>query len=141
MPNLNYPPSLDTDVLKRSFVASNGEVGVLPNDADSFLNACEHDDIALAGWELWVVGYACTPTGLVEASGRWAGLIPLCNSEVPAVFHGETQSEHGNDWKTYVCSSIVEIKQQLSLLRLSEEVDAKYLSSIRINFTLEQFVT
>jgi len=49
-----YPPSLPTAVKERAFVAANGELGVLPADAEAFLTACRRDGVAVLGWELWL---------------------------------------------------------------------------------------
>ena len=52
-----FPPSLSDNVLARAFRASNGEFGILPNDTDSFLTACEVYRVEVFGWELWLVDY------------------------------------------------------------------------------------
>lgn len=122
---MNYPPSLPDDVLARAFRASNGELGVLPSDADRFLTACETDQIEVLGWELWLVDHVPEPQSgeLVTSPGRWSGLIPMLDTTRPAVFEGS-----GNAKKS---------REEIAALKLSDSVDLRWLPYIRCNFTLD----
>jgi hypothetical protein len=75
---MNAPPSLPHDVIQRSFVANNGELGILPTDTEAFLQACGQDGVAVLGWEAWIVHHrwdfdARRP---LPARGSWCGLFP-----------------------------------------------------------------
>jgi hypothetical protein len=75
--SLNYPPSLPPEVMGRAWRASNGELGIMPSDAEAFLDACERDSIQVLGWELWLVDHWLEGENtLVSRSGIWTGLIP-----------------------------------------------------------------
>lgn len=86
-----YPPSLPDDVKTRAFCATNGELGVLPADAPSFLEACRADRVEVYGWELWVVDHRrdFKTNALVPAIGIWDGGIPMRAYDVPAVVGGD----------------------------------------------------
>ena len=72
-----FPPSLSADLLARSFRATNGELGVLRIDATAFLDACDADDVAVLGWELWLVDHGWDRSGQpCLAPGYWIGVIP-----------------------------------------------------------------
>lgn len=88
---MEYPPSLPEDVKARAFRASNGELGLDPADASSFLAACRSDSVEVLGWELWVVDHAwgIETNAPVPAPGYWCGGIPVQDCNVPAVVGGE----------------------------------------------------
>ena len=119
-----YPPSLADDVKARAFRATNGELGVLPSDAASFLAACRDDGVEVLGWELWVVDHqwGLENNSPVPSKGSWCGGIPIQDHVVPAVIGGS-----GNADKT---------EDQLAALDLSAEVQQEWLPYVRVNFTL-----
>jgi hypothetical protein len=121
---MNYPPSLAADVKARAFVASNGELGILPDDAQTFLRACEADSINLLGWEMWLVEhmFVAHPQAPVLSRGNWCGLIPLRGSSMLSVVGGS-----GNRTQT---------EREVSGLVLDEMVAQPWLVFIRLNFTL-----
>jgi hypothetical protein len=75
---MSLPPSLPRAVEKRSFRAKNGELGILPTDAQKFLKACEQDGIRVLGWELWIVDHRWDfkKNKPVSSPGDWCGGIP-----------------------------------------------------------------
>ena len=119
-----YPPSLSDDVKARAFRATNGELGVLPADAPSFLGACRTDEVEVLGWDLWVVDHIwdIKTNLLVPAKGSWGGGIPMRAYDAPAVVGGEGDAG--------------ETERQLASLNLSEEVQVAWLPHVRVNFTL-----
>jgi hypothetical protein len=118
-----HPPSLPPDVVARSFVAPNGELGVLPADALAFLDACRADGVAVCGWELWIVDHAWGPGNLpVAEAGAWCGGIPLRGGSVLAIVGG-----HGDADRS---------KEQLAAFDMSAEVEPQWLPHVRVNFTL-----
>ena len=118
-----YPPSLSQEVRERSFVATNGELGILPSDAEEFLVACRTDAAKVLGWELWVIdhiwGEGNTPVPVV---GLWCGGIPLQNEILPAVC-----GDSGNADET---------ERQLAAFDMSAKIRRDWLKHIRVNFTL-----
>jgi hypothetical protein len=122
---MDYPPSLPEDVKARAFRAANGELGVLSDDAPSFLAACRSDGVDVLGWELWVVdhGWASDFSSPVPSKGVWCGGIPLVGHDVPAVWGGEGNAD--------------ETERQLASLDLAAEVEPAWLPHVRVNFTLD----
>ena len=119
-----YPPSLPQDVKARAFLASNGELGIIPADASTFLSACRADGVEILGWELWIVDHywdidSNTP---VPARGSWCGGIPVRGYDVPGVWGGE--------------GDVDETERQLSSIDLASEVQPAWLAHVRVNFTL-----
>jgi hypothetical protein len=119
-----FPSSLPEDVKARALIASNGEIGVLPADASSFLRACEQDGVEVLGWELWVVDHAwgTETNGPVQSSGLWCGGIPLQSGPLPAVVGGTGNLE--------------ETARQLEAFKFANQVQPIWLPHIRVNFTL-----
>lgn len=120
-----YPPSLPHEVKARAFRAGNGELGILPSDARTFLTACRSDGVRVLGWELWVVD--CTwdaqTNGPVPAKGNWYGGIPVTKYDLPAVIGGAGDAE--------------ETERQLAELHLKVEVHPAWRDYVRVNFTLD----
>jgi hypothetical protein len=110
-----YPPSLPDDVKARAFRATNGEFGVLPADAASFLRACRSDGVEVFGWELWVVDHDwdIRTNWPVPAKGLWCGGIPMRNYFLLAVVGGDGDAD--------------ETERQLAALNLSTEVRPDWL--------------
>ena len=109
-----YPPSLATDILDRSFAASNGELGILPSDVADFLEACRKDRVEMLGWEL----------GLLDPhTGCYSGLMSIPNSTTPVVFTGS--------------GDLDQTERELATLKLADEVGPAILPNIRVNFTLD----
>lgn len=121
-----WPPSLDPAVRSRAFHAANGELGVLPEDAASFLLACRKDRVKVLGWELWVVDHAWSHhfNGPVPSPGRWCGGIPVREYDMPAVYGFDGDAD--------------EADRQLASLNLPSEVLPEWLPHIRVNFTLRE---
>jgi hypothetical protein len=119
-----YPPSLPEDVKARAFRAGNGELGILPSDATSFLAACRSDGVEVLGWELWVVDHQwdLDTNSPVPATGSWCGGIPVQDHIVPVVVGGS--------------GDVDETEDQLAAVNLSAEVQPAWLSYVRVNFTL-----
>lgn len=121
-----YPPSLPEEVKKRAFLAPNGELGLLPSDARSFLNACKRDQVEVLGWELWIADHEWDfdtnyPT---PARGVWCGGIPIQGQSLPAVVHGEGDAE--------------ESAKQLAVLDFDAEIQPTWQPQVRVNFTLAE---
>jgi hypothetical protein len=120
-----FPPSLHVDVLARAFRASNGELGIVPIDADPFLRACEADRVGVLGWELWLIDHCYDlESGKPRLSpGHWCGLIPTVEDGPCAVVGGQGEGRTTKD--------------EIAALKLDELVDAQWLSYVRYNFTLD----
>lgn len=119
-----YPPSLPADLKARAFVATNGELGVIPNDAQMFLQSCRADSVEVLGWELWLVNHTWGSDNAPVASvGSWCGGIPCSDEEAPAVVCGTGDVE-----KT---------ERQLAAFDFVAEVQPKWLPHVRVNFTLD----
>lgn len=118
------PPSLPNEVRARAFCATNGELGVLPADALSFLDACRADGVKVLGWELWVANHRWDPKSkcLVSATGQWDGGVPMRAHDVPALVGGE--------------GDVDAVARQLASLSFEDEVQVAWLPHIRVNFTL-----
>lgn len=120
---MTYPPSLPHTVRARAFVASNGELGVLPQDVGAFLSACRADAVEVLGWELWLADHAWGDGGRpVSAIGMWCGGIPVAGESAPSIISG--------------IGDVDDSQRQLEELDLSAEVDAKWAPHVRVNFTL-----
>ncbi len=120
-----YPPSLPDHIKARAFRAGNGELGILPADAPSFLAACRSDDVKVLGWELWVVDHQCDfdKNSVVPASGWWCGLIPVQSDVELTVIAGD--------------GGVDEAEEQLASVDLNAEIQPALLPYIRVNFTLD----
>lgn len=121
-----FPPSLDPIVRSRAFHATNGELGVLPEDVGSFLAACRADDIEVLGGELWVVDHAWGDhfNGPVPAPGLWCGGIPMKGYDIPVVYGFDGNAD--------------ESESELTKLDLSSAVLPEWLPHVRVNFTLAE---
>ena len=119
-----FPPSLSPAILSRSFRASNGELGIDLPDADAFLDACRADQIAVLGWELWLIDHSCERQAgdPRSAPGRWCGLIPVQGSSVPAVVGGS--------------GDLNITRGDIAALDLDTLVDPQWMRFIRVNFPL-----
>lgn len=119
-----WPPSLDPAVRARAFHATNGELGVLPDDVTLFLAACREDDVEVLGGEIWVVDHTWGNhfNGPVPAPGLWCGGIPIKGYDIPVVYGFDGDAD--------------ESERQLAELDLSTEVLPEWLPHVRVNFTL-----
>jgi hypothetical protein len=118
-----FPPNLPQEVRARAFIAENGELGILPDDANAFLDACRTDGATVLGWELWVVDHiwGTNTNGPVPARRSWCGGVPMRGQSLPAVGRGD--------------GDIEETSAQLTALDL-DAIEPIWLPFIRINFTL-----
>jgi hypothetical protein len=74
---LYCPRSLDRLILERSWLAGSGELGILPDDVNGYLDACEFDEISVLGWEMWLIEHQWDGDGGAEiVRGMWTGLVP-----------------------------------------------------------------
>jgi len=119
-----YPPSFDPFAKSRAFLATNGELGVRPDDIDAFIDACRRDGVAVLGWELWLVDHAWGNNfeGPVPAPGYWCGGIPTKSHDLPSVIGGD--------------GDVDETERQLKAFGLEHEIKPEWLPHVRINFTL-----
>ena len=119
-----FPPSLPEDLNARAYHATNGELGMLPVDATSFLRVCKQDGVEVLGWELWVVDHTwgAETNGPVPACGPWCGGIPLQSEQLPAVVGGTGNLE--------------DTARQLAAFDFEAEVQPLWLPYVRVNFTL-----
>lgn len=119
-----FPPSLSQDVLARAFRSPNGELGLRPSDIGSFLAACERDQVKVLGWELWLIDHACDRDGGEprQSPGRWCGMIPMREDQVPGVFTGS--------------GDISLTKTEIATLKMQELVEPRWLPYLRFNFNL-----
>lgn len=120
---MTVPGSLPAEILARSFQASNGELGILPADADLYLAACEAGGVVVLGWELWIVdhrmGITSTP---IPAIGQWTGGVPTRSKGV-VIFGGS--------------GGIEQTRREIRALDLPHVVEARWLEYVRFNFTLD----
>jgi hypothetical protein len=136
----NYPPSLDLQVVARSFIAGNGELGVLPQDVATFVEACRRDGFAVLGWEMWLADYRFWRGGQVRATGSWDGLIPCKGDDSLSLVGGDVHGVPGEPWAPwapYVDRSVEETLDQIGRFSISE-VEDEYVSDVRYNFTLSR---
>lgn len=122
---INYPPTLPADILARAFRAPNGELGIMPSDADAFIDACDAAGIGLLGWELWLIDHriGARDAEPQPAPGLWCGLIPMLGHAAPAVIGGSGNSAH--------------TRQDIAAMDLDARVAGKWRPYLRINFTLD----
>lgn len=75
---MSVPPSLSRALMKRSFHARSGALGILPSDVPTFLKACEKDGVRVLGWALWIVDHRWDfdKNRPVKSAGDWCGGIP-----------------------------------------------------------------
>lgn len=118
-------PSLSELVVSRSFKAPNGELGLLPSDAATFLDACEADDVGVLGWEVWLANHEWDVQGSRPrpAQGEWCGLIPGRNPAEFSVLHGS--------------GDLDEVRRQIAALDLGALIEPRWLPHARLNFTLD----
>ena len=119
-----FPPSLLPAVQARAFQASNGELGVPPQDVSAFLDACEADGLKVLGWELWIIDHewGIEPNAPIPSPSSWCGGIPLLGYDVPAVVGGE--------------GGVEDTRKQIAATNLAAEVQPEWLNYVRFNFTL-----
>lgn len=87
--SLYAPPSLNRSIIDRSWIDSNGEIGLLPPDVDAFLDACEREKVPVLGWEMWLIDHCWDErSGAEPAKGQWTGLIPSIDGQT-CVWSGE----------------------------------------------------
>jgi hypothetical protein len=119
--SMTAPRNLPAVILARAFPAANGELGILPDDADRYLAACETDGVILLGWALWIVdhrmGITSTP---IPAIGQWTGGVPTRSKGV-IIFGGS--------------GGIEQTRREIRALDIARVVDGKWLEHIRFNFT------
>jgi hypothetical protein len=71
----------------------NGELGIMPEDVNAFLDICDADGVAVLGWETWVVDHAwVAPTRVDYAPGSWSGGIPGRDGHRPAPASGDSHA-------------------------------------------------
>ena len=120
-----YPPSLNDAVKERAFCAANGELGVYPTDARSFLEACRNDGVKVLGWELWVIEHTwdTLTNEPVPAPGLWCGGIPIRRETIPAIIGGN--------------GDVDATEHQLAAFDFEAQVGPFWYPYLRINFTVE----
>lgn len=120
----NVLKHLTEDVIARTFVARNGELGFLTADTGEFLSACESESVSDVGWEMWLVDHVWGPTDSEPsaAPGEWVGLIPFLGDDVPGIW-----SDSGDP---------ASVKAQLGALNWPKLIDLRWLPYVRINFAL-----
>lgn len=118
------PPSLSPEVKVRAFVAANGEFGILLADSHAFLSACRADNISVLGWELWIIDHTWSPdhNWPTPEAGSWCAGIPLIGQTVPAVVGGS--------------GDVDSTEIELAAFDAASEIAFKWLSFLRVNFTL-----
>ena len=116
------PSSLPHHVVARAFTASNGELGILPQDTGTFLTACEQDGVPLLGWELWIIDHRMGITNaLIPALGQWSGIIPTRTRSL-AIFGGS--------------GGLEQTRREIAELDLERTVAQRWMEFVRFNFTL-----
>ncbi len=121
-----YPPSLSEAVLTRAFHAYNGELGVMPHDVPGFLDACETDGVQLHGWEFWIVDHQPSAdfSRPMPAPGFWFGGIPMLDSPIANIIHGE--------------GDIGDIRRALPAIKKSlAQVHPNWAPHVRVNFSFD----
>lgn len=106
------PPSLDPAVVDRAWKAANGELAFLATDVDLVLDACEHDGVAVLGWELWLLDHWLDENNiLLVRPGIWTGLIPDPHGAVGvwasnADLHASREEIRRIDWRSQVAPEL-----------------------------------
>jgi hypothetical protein len=120
---LYCPPSLKPDVIDRSWLDSNGELGVRPEDVNAFLEACERDHIPVLGWEMWLIDNQWDGRdGAEPCSGQWTGLIPATKGGT-CVWSGD--------------GDVIATRRDIATLEWKAAVPVDLHPRIRLNFTLD----
>jgi hypothetical protein len=120
---LHCPPSLEACVIDRSWLASNGELGVRPEDVNAFLDACEGDRIPVLGWEMWLIDHQWDGRdGADRCFGQWTGLIPATEGGT-CVWHGD--------------GDVTTTRKEIATLEWKAAVPEDLHPRIRLNFTLD----
>ena len=133
-----YPPSIrHSEAVKRSFVATNGELAFYPSDAEVFIAACEQAGLAVSRWEVWLANHELSfdlkPVFPVPSKGEWCALIPTLGTTT-SLFGGDVTRADGEAWSDYAVRSAREIRDQIASYEFESLVLAKYLEHIRLNF-------
>ncbi len=119
---LYSPPSLDPDVIDRSWRASNGEMGIRPDDVNAFLDACERDLVPVLGWEMWLIDHQWDGRdGAETCSGHWTGLIP---------------AKTGGTCVWYGDGDVTATRKDIATLKWEAAVPEDLHPRIRLNFAL-----
>lgn len=116
----SYPPSLPEDLKARSFVAAKGELGLCPSDVSAFLDVCYAGDIAVLGWEAWIINHR-EPREF--SPGSWFGLIPLQNDSTAVI---------GGD------GDVDEVRRQCAAFEPDTEVATAWLPHLRVNISIDR---
>lgn len=136
---LNMPMNLPEDLLRRSFVATNGERAFPPEDIEAVLDAYSAAGIPVYGWELWIIDHDIAPGAepkLVPMPGRWCGLLPTAHGT--AVAGGwATQVPEESD-TLFARRAFMETREQLRSVCAGTwvEVAAAWRPYLRINLTI-----
>lgn len=119
-----HPPSLSQTIRSRSFRAGNGELGLLPEDVPSFLDACQTDSLTVLGWEIWLADHEWdnTRAAPAHAIGLWCGLIPMQGKKTPSIISGS--------------GDLTATRNQLASLELTKLIDPKWSNYVRVNVAI-----
>ena len=122
-----FPTSLSADILRRSFRAPNGELGILESDVQAFLTACEVEGIKIFGWELWIVDHVpspCSDEPLPDSGAIWSLIPPwaLLQGNSPICFGG--------------VGDLPQTSRECAHLKLECEIKPQWLEHVRFNFAL-----
>lgn len=136
---MNVPPSLPNQIAARSFIASNGEVGIRCEDVGECLTSCEHDHIAILGGEAWLADHRAAFSGdPVPAAGQWCGLMPVVGEPDPAVFVFDVAPRNGlESWEEFVRRSVAETHAAVSRFDPDQALSPDWRPHYRLNFLLE----
>ncbi len=118
------PPSLDFEVLARSFRAPDGDLGLLPADVWRFLDACDEDGFEVLGWELWIADHAFDPETRAPRPmpGQCCAAIPALEAPLAVPLGGAGEADA--------------VRRQIAGTVLPDLVEAKWLPHLRYNIKL-----
>jgi hypothetical protein len=114
-----------SDLIHRSFQASNGELAWSREDARLAVPILVRQQRAILGGELWWV-----PDG----AGEWTGLIPQRQGP-DAVYPWETTRAAGEDWSTFVLRCAGDSLKAIGRWPAAEELPTDLRGRVLYNLT------
>jgi len=119
---------LPEEMVKKAFIASNGELAWKREDLFEVINTYNNLDYPVEGLEIWIV----------KDNGQWDGLIPQKGSNVPGVYTWNASPRKvGENTKDYCLRTRSELFDTLEKFQVEKEVEEKYLPMIRYNLFVD----
>ena len=118
---------LPTEILKKAFRASNGELAWAKPDAVEAATALAAHGMAILGGEVWSI----------QEGGRWQGLIPQTDGSPDSVYHWELEPQKADSesWQTFCDRATRYAVSALESLNAERDVIPELRHRIRFNLT------